>query len=749
MTNPARPLRFPSSSRARRAHLLPLAVLLVALVGMLLAAPAADAVVSKVGLVETGVAPRISPAYIETLHPSSYRNPQGHPVLHSENTYLIYWDPTDHYHGDWQETIDHYMQNAGLASGSLETTFAVAQQYTDLSDNPASYHQVFHGAYVDYTAYPSSGCTDPAPLEVGDRIGPEVAGKHTAVCLTSTQLAGQVESFVASHSLPRGLENNYFVLLPDGVAVCLDSGGATGHCSDYVKGNSESYEHSFCSYHAAVNPGAPPAGSAETLVYAVIPWIGGGIEDPLLLEGDRSKPGWECQDGGINPAGKNGKQEVEKKKVKTTKEEEEFAKKGAKEKEEQEETEALEEPHAQEPNRPAVCPDVFDGGCDTGQADLMISQIGLQQINMITDPLLNAWQDSSHNENTDECRFVFGLVRGGGSAAEKETFAGTLYNQELGESGHYYLNDVFNLAALLLPYPGGGCLNHANFKPEFTAPNPVNSGEIVGFNGMESNIALNASIDYNAKGETQPNYATYTWDFGDGSAKVSGFAPGSPACEAPWLSPCAASVFHSYTYGGTYTVTVTVHDVGGDVRTSSHQVTVNGPLPPGPSGSGSGSGSSSSSSSSSSSTGSGSTSGGSSGAGSTPGMPSPVASAAVLTHTLRALTKSGVLVAYSVNEQVAGHFEVLLSRALAHKLHITGTPATGLPAGTAPSLVVAKALIITTAGGHSTIKLFFSKRNNERLAHQHSVAFLLRLIVHNAAPKPESATVLSRFTLTH
>jgi hypothetical protein len=111
--------------------------------------------------------------------------------------------------------------------------------------------------------------------------------------------------------------------------------------------------------------------------------------------------------------------------------------------------------------------------------------------------------------------------------------------------------------------------------------------------------------------------------------------------------------------------------------------------------------------------------------------------------------KSGVLVAYSVNEQVAGHFEVLLSRATARRLGVTGPAAIGLPAGTAPSLVVAKALVITTAGGHSQIKLFFSKRNGERLAHQRSVSFLLRLIVRNASPTPATATVLSRFTLTH
>jgi hypothetical protein len=125
-----------------------------------------------------------------------------------------------------------------------------------------------------------------------------------------------------------------------------------------------------------------------------------------------------------------------------------------------------------------------------------------------------------------------------------------------------------------------------------------------------------------------------------------------------------------------------------------------------------------------------------------------VASATVLSHKLRTASKGGVQVAYSVNEQIAGHFEVLLSRALARRLKIGASPATGLPAGSAPAVVVAKAIVVTTAAGRSKVTLFFSKPTGERLAHQHKVSFLLRLVVHNAAPRPATATLLSSFTLT-
>src|SRR4051812_29201489 len=72
-------------------------------------------------------------------------------------------------------------------------------------------------------------------------------------------------------------------------------------------------------------------------------------------------------------------------------------------------------------------------------------------------------------------------------------------------------------------------------------------------------------ISFSASVAEQPNYATYTWDFGDGSPMVSGYAPGASSanspnaapCEAPWLAPCAASTFHAYQNAGVYDVTLT------------------------------------------------------------------------------------------------------------------------------------------------------------------------------------------------
>jgi hypothetical protein len=55
----------------------------------------------------------------------------------------------------------------------------------------------------------------------------------------------------------------------------------------------------------------------------------------------------------------------------------------------------------------------------------------------------------------------------------------------------------------------------------------------------------------------------YRWDFGDGTPAVSG-----------------ASVLHTFSYGGTYTVRLTVEDRGGNSRTFTQVVDVLGPQRP-------------------------------------------------------------------------------------------------------------------------------------------------------------------------
>ncbi|HYM56166.1 MAG TPA: hypothetical protein VES97_12455, partial [Solirubrobacteraceae bacterium] len=187
------------------------AALAASLFAALLLAPApAGAVVNTVVSPNVGLQPRVSEAYAEAGAPKNYANAAGNPVLHGTGVYAIYWDPTDHYWSEWQNAIDTYLQSAGAASGSLDTVFSVDTQYTDKSNRPASYAQTYKSAYTDTHAYPASGCEDPNPFGPEDQIGLEFGGAPTAVCLTSAQVATELEAFIALHGLPKGLGNVYY-----------------------------------------------------------------------------------------------------------------------------------------------------------------------------------------------------------------------------------------------------------------------------------------------------------------------------------------------------------------------------------------------------------------------------------------------------------------------------------------------------------------------------------------------------------
>jgi len=703
-----------------------------------LAAPAA-AIVTKVEtgageFTEVGLQPRT-----EVLMPgisTSFANEDGNAVVDGSSVYAVYWDPDAifHEHHEWTTKIDTFFHAMGETSGELSSIFAPLGQYRDRANEPAVDDIVFKGSYSDTVKYPAAGCTDPEPLHRG-----------AITCLTNAQLREQLESFIGTHSLPKGMHTIYYLITPPGVTLCLET--AATHCSDYSLSKeeeeneehvSESYENSFCSYHSDVNPDGADDGDSNTILYAAIPWTAGTLGDATQYsKASIYEQGEDCQDGGWNPE----KHHETREKPRNV---------GAEEltKVEAEPEPALvdfldvlrlEGPHQEEPNQEGGEEGKGEeGDYSPGLADLIVNQIAEEQANTVTDPLLNGWQDAEHNEVTDECRNDFDATAGptggeiaGSVKAGRETQAGTLSNQSFG-TARYYINNVFNLAEGAV----GGCAGGVGIVPRCTTPNPVKTNEIVGFDGLESTVGLLEGKVFGPTGPPSKTYATFNWNFGDGT-ETSGYIPDAPTCELPWLSPCAASAFHSYQYGGTYEVTLTVTDVAGDKASVTHAVTVVGPPAPIPAPPGSSSATSS-------------TTPAAPVGPSTPSVsiPAPVAAATIVQQKLKSALRKGLVVTYSVNEQVAGRFEVLLSRSLAHRLGISGTPATGLPAGSPAEVVIAKSILVTTKGGRSAVHIKFSKSTAARLARAKKVPLMLRLIVRNSASTdPATTTVLSALTL--
>jgi len=715
-------------------------------VTLLLAAAPAGAVVTVVGGTTVGLQPRnATTPGSPGDEPANFSNVAGNAVLHGTNVYPIYWDPLgETFHHEWLIKIDTFFQQMGAGSGSLENIFASIGQYRDRTNQPARYQTVYKGSYHDTVKYPAAGCTDPNPAVGG------------ITCLTDAQLREQLKSFVAGHGLPKGMNTIYYVLTPPGVTVCVDASATS--CSDYKVSNIEenkrerdsmSYQNSFCSYHGDINPDSATEGDANTILYAAIPWTAGTLGLVAPAPGEYPSlyaEGFDCQDGGFSPVNKKGENAKVLEVPKEVNEEEKkaYEKADAEEKAAIFKRRRLEGPHQEEPNQEGKG-EIGDYG--PGLADLIINQIAEEQANIVTDPLLNGWRDPHGNEVTDECRNTFGNTVSqeaktgiqGLLTAEEETEAGTLSNTTVG-AGRYYINNAFSLS-------GEHCVGGAAMVPRFTAPNPVNTNEIVGFDGMESTVGLDKGLSFGPSGPPTTTYATFNWNFGDGT-EVKGFAPGAPTCETPWLSPCAASIFHTYQYGGPYEVTLTVTDVAGNTSSITHDITVNGPAKPEEKGSGGGSGATPGTSATSSTTGTSTTAAG--GGSSTPKpIPGPVATQAVLSHSLTSTLNKGLVIRYSVNEQVAGQFQVLLASSIAKRIGLHGAPAQGLPAGSPPSIVIAKAILVTTRGGRNTVKIQFGKQTAAKLRKLRKVTLTLRLTVRNASShSPLITTVLTPVNLS-
>ena len=559
------PRMFRARSGARPAVLLAGTLIAAWLLLAGLAAPAhaqVETVLTKTGgpTITVGLQPREGEDYwggvlksrgqgagpIEENEPAgAFDNASGNEVVHSANTYVIYWDPQDYYHSDWQSEIDGFMANQGTTASQLASASAVDAQYTDKSDKPAATYSTFRGAYTDTHPYPeTANCTDPHPLKFGI---PLLETGTTPLCLTAAQAQTELERFIKQRgeehvALPKGMGTIYYLLTPPGVTVCLNQGAseATPHCSDFkgkpiaisryeeavnrlpeeevtyakelktynkakeayekefakyekeltkyhaekevyeknkAKDESKSepdvepeptkptepvapeapvkpvvptkpagwasYKTSFCSYHAAVGSGS------AALLYAVIPWTVGGAGDGHLAVADQTG-GYACQDGGFAP-GEHEPEEKEREGAETAKERAEWAAKTAPEKESAEELaeQALGKPHDQETDRGHGA----DGSYDQGLGDLIINQIAVEQQDTITDPLLNAWQDTAHREVTDECRNFFVPTLGGSTTTEKLTLAGSLFNEEY-QTAPYYLNLGFNLAGVQRQHTG-------------------------------------------------------------------------------------------------------------------------------------------------------------------------------------------------------------------------------------------------------------------------------------------------------
>ena len=272
----------------------------------------------------------------------TFANPSGNPVLHGTNTYAIYWDPTDHYHGDWQNLIDDLLPRRRAPPAARSTSvFAVDSQYTDKTNQPASYKQVFKGAYTDTTPTPPSAAKTRTRSALVDRIGPEIeeeiVGEKVKV---DTRLPDRRAGGAAARSASspptgcrRGSATSTTCSRPPGVTVCLDAGGADRPLLGLRKRTeTKATRQQLLQLPRRHQPRRPPHRRRQHDRLRRDPLDRRRLRRRRTSTGADQTPGWECQDGGYRPRQQTDREKREKAKEENAEEKEEFEKKDVTEK---------------------------------------------------------------------------------------------------------------------------------------------------------------------------------------------------------------------------------------------------------------------------------------------------------------------------------------------------------------------------------------------------------------------------------
>jgi PKD repeat protein len=195
---------------------------------------------------------------------------QGGPVMHSNTTRVVYWDPNKEFTSTTKAVIASYVSDVASDSGLASNVYGVDAQFTDATGN-AAYKSSTVTALVDEHAYPTTGnCTTPSE-PAADK------GPPYTTCLFDSQLQSELHALVVEKGLPTGLTQLYLILTPHKVVSCFNE--TKKEEAEFGKICSNNF---FCAYHSAAE-----AGSGHPIIYADIPFS--------LLDSGFAK---SCQDDG-------------------------------------------------------------------------------------------------------------------------------------------------------------------------------------------------------------------------------------------------------------------------------------------------------------------------------------------------------------------------------------------------------------------------------------------------------------------
>lgn len=301
----------------------------------------------------------------------------------------------------------------------------------------------------------------------------------------------------------------------------------------------------------------------------------------------------------------------------------------------------------------------------------LVSPLSQAQIATITNPELTGWSalDGSEINDNRGCKPL-------GPLFDTVTVGASSQNP-------YVLQREFNNAGVIETDPNAlACTPNVVLMPTFVVPSAINQGDVVQFDGSTSPSTL-----------IVPR-AGYAWDFGDKTAAVG------------------PSVEHSYTKGGTYTVTLTLTDRGGNVRSLTHAISVLGPtgqvVAPPP------------------------TAGGPNGT--SPGLHVKLQ---LLPESLKALLRRGVSLKVTANEAADGIASISIARATAKHAHIA--------AGRGPAVVIGRGTVKGVINGTIGLRLRLSKTVAAKIRRLGHVTLTISLTLLDHSGDKQTVVVAGRY----
>ena len=503
---------------------------------------------------------------------------RGGPVINKNETFALTWDQQRTYWSGTRGYVEQFLRDVADGSGKLTSPYAVTPQYNGNADS----HYPNGGGRAQNTSTYGGGCIDNGTVggsscnfggssvngsghdfpgnackpSGGSFSGPGAATTNT-VCLSDAQLQSELQTMIQQTGIPGRTGPGYTpvvtLLMPPGVVTCLDGPGSTVNgnlCS--ANGDSPppplvttgSGGVSAGTYLVTVTyvtaageslPSGPQSvtvGDGSSLTIAPPPPIGGetgwyayvdgkrqgvvnGVSSPLTLNTTGSGPAPQP----AIPAFCSYHSQVNAGGT---------------------EVAYVVQPWnvgtaCDEPDSPAFSPTDTPQQLSQKAGIRIVSPLSQSQIAAIVNPELNGWFAPSGSEIDDN----------GGCVPAKSLDGATVGSSS---QNPYLLQREFNNAGVIESDPNTyfGCAPNVIFAPAFVVPSSVNPGDEVQFDG-----SISASTLIIPK-------ANYHWDFGDGATATG------------------PSVVHSYAKGGTYTVTLTVTDRGGNTDSLSQTVAVLG-----------------------------------------------------------------------------------------------------------------------------------------------------------------------------